>query len=121
MLFRIMALVACFMAPVAQAETRVPTSQLEIQLGFAPLVKEAAPAVVNIYAKRVVETRQSPFQGDPFFQNLFRDFDVRRQSLPADQRVSGIHPTADHRDLTEQCQCNRSRPRGARLRRSSRL
>ena len=78
MLFRIMALVACFMAPVAQAETRVPTSQLEIQLGFAPLVKEAAPAVVNIYAKRVVETRQSPFQGDPFFQNLFRDFGTVR-------------------------------------------
>lgn len=78
MLFRIMALVACFMAPVAQAETRVPTSQLEIQMGFAPLVKEAAPAVVNIYAKRVVETRQSPFQGDPFFQNLFRDFGTVR-------------------------------------------
>ncbi|MCH2250588.1 MAG: trypsin-like peptidase domain-containing protein [Cognatishimia sp.] len=65
-------------ASLVSAETRVPTSQVEIQLGFAPLVKEAAPAVVNIYAKRVVETRQSPFQGDPFFQNLFRDFGTAR-------------------------------------------
>ena len=37
----------------AQAETRVPQSQAEISLGFAPLVKQAAPAVVNIYAKIV--------------------------------------------------------------------
>ena len=47
------------------AETRVPTSQAEIGLGFAPLVKAAAPAVVNIYVKRVVQTRSSPFQNDP--------------------------------------------------------
>ena len=69
---------AISLASLVSAETRVPTSQVEIQLGFAPLVKEAAPAVVNIYAKRVVETRQSPFQGDPFFQNLFRDFGTAR-------------------------------------------
>ena len=62
----------------AIAETRVPQTQAEISLGFAPLVKKAAPAVVNIYAKRVVEVRQSPFQGDPFFQNLFRDFGTSR-------------------------------------------
>ncbi|WP_370229586.1 trypsin-like peptidase domain-containing protein [Cognatishimia sp.] len=69
------------LASVVAADTKVPTSQLEIQLGFAPLVKEAAPAVVNIYAKRVVETRQSPFQGDPFFQNLFRDFGTARPQV----------------------------------------
>ena len=73
-----LAALAISVASLVSAETRVPTSQLEIQLGFAPLVKEAAPAVVNIYAKRVVETRQSPFQGDPFFQNLFRDFGTAR-------------------------------------------
>ena len=62
----------------AMAETRVPQTQHEIQLGFAPLVKETGPAVVNIYAKRVVEVRESPFSGDPFFQNLFRDFGSAR-------------------------------------------
>ncbi|MEQ9695247.1 trypsin-like peptidase domain-containing protein [Shimia sp. SDUM112013] len=62
------------LATLAHAETKVPQSQAEISLGFAPLVKTAAPAVVNIYAKRVVNVRESPFMGDPFFQNLFRDF-----------------------------------------------
>ncbi|MDO6478655.1 trypsin-like peptidase domain-containing protein [Shimia thalassica] len=65
-------------ATLSHAETKVPKSQAEISLGFAPLVKQAAPAVVNIYAKRVVNVRQSPFMGDPFFQNLFRDFGETR-------------------------------------------
>jgi Do/DeqQ family serine protease len=56
------------------AETRVPETQAEISLGFAPLVKAAAPAVVNIYVKRVVQTRASPFQGDPLFEDMFRGF-----------------------------------------------
>ena len=55
------------------AEMRVPQSQAEIQLGFVPLVKQAAPAVVNIYAKRIVEARVSPFAGDPFFRQFFGD------------------------------------------------
>ncbi|MEO9781148.1 MAG: trypsin-like peptidase domain-containing protein [Sedimentitalea sp.] len=61
-------------APAAIAETRVPQSQAEISLGFAPLVKRAAPAVVNIYARRVVEARQNPFMNDPFFKDFFRGF-----------------------------------------------
>ncbi|WP_299356408.1 trypsin-like peptidase domain-containing protein [uncultured Shimia sp.] len=82
------------LASIATAETRVPQSQAEISLGFAPLVKQAAPAVVNIYAKRVVEVRDSPFGGDPFFQNLFRDFG---QSRPRVQNSlgSGVILSAD--------------------------
>lgn len=54
------------------AETRVPSSQAEISLGFAPLVKEAAPAVVNIYAKIITQERQrTPFSNDPFFDQFF--------------------------------------------------
>ena len=68
-------------AGAVSAETKVPTSQAEISLGFAPLVKAAAPAVVNIYAKRVVEVRESPFGGDPFFRNLFRDFGQTRPQV----------------------------------------
>ncbi|WP_420861388.1 trypsin-like peptidase domain-containing protein [Algirhabdus cladophorae] len=70
----------------AMAQTKVPDSQIEIQLGFAPLVKQAAPAVVNIYARRVVQTQTSPFAGDPFFDNLFRDM---RQSRPKVQNSLG--------------------------------
>ena len=55
----------------ASAETRVPTSQAEISLGFAPVVKEASPAVVNIYAKIVRQGRANPFFSDPFFQDFF--------------------------------------------------
>ena len=65
---------------IAQSDSapRVPKSAVEISLSFAPLVKEAAPAVVNIYARRVVQTRRSPFEGDPFFGGLFRDFGAPR-------------------------------------------
>ncbi len=67
-------LILSLLPVIGASQTRVPQSQAEISLGFAPLVKDAAPAVVNIYAKRVVNVRSSPFQGDPFFESLFRDF-----------------------------------------------
>ena len=55
-------------------QTRVvPRTQSEITLSFAPVVKQAAPAVVNIYTRKVVERRESPFAGDPFFERFFRD------------------------------------------------
>jgi serine protease Do len=47
------------------------------EFSYAPLVKKAAPAVVNIYAKRVVQRRASPFLDDPFFRRFFGD-DVMR-------------------------------------------
>jgi Do/DeqQ family serine protease len=62
------------LATTVSAETKVPQSQAEISMGFAPLVKEAAPAVVNIFAKQIVQARQSPFTGDPFFDQLLRGF-----------------------------------------------
>ena len=55
----------------ASAETKVPQSQAEISLGFAPVVKQAAPAVVNIYAKIVRQGPANPFFSDPFFQEFF--------------------------------------------------
>lgn len=58
-------------ASFATAETRVPQSQAEISLGFAPVVKQAAPAVVNIYAKIVRQGRANPLFSDPFFQDFF--------------------------------------------------
>jgi Do/DeqQ family serine protease len=58
----------------AGAETVVPADPGQIALSFAPVVRAAAPAVVNIYATRVVAERQSPFAGDPFFDQFFGDF-----------------------------------------------
>ncbi|NDV88014.1 Do family serine endopeptidase [Aurantimonas aggregata] len=60
------------------ADRRVPGGNAEIQLSFAPLVKETAPAVVNVYAARAVPARQSPFANDPFFGQFFgQRFDSR--------------------------------------------
>jgi hypothetical protein len=58
---------------LGHADTRVPQTPSDIALSFAPVVREAAPAVVNIYASRVVAQRISPFADDPFFGPLFRD------------------------------------------------
>ena len=52
---------------IAMAE--VPQSKEQIQLSYAPVVKQVAPTVVNIYTKRVVTTRSR----SPFFSPLFRD------------------------------------------------
>ena len=49
----------------------VPQSREQISLSFAPVTKQAAPAVVNIYTKRKVVERASPFFGDPLFQQFF--------------------------------------------------
>src|SRR5690606_26561963 len=49
---------------------KVPFSNEQIQLSFAPLVAEVSPAVVNVYASTRVQAR-SPFQGDPFFERFF--------------------------------------------------
>jgi len=63
------------------AETRVPETEAEIALSFAPVVRDAAPAVVNIYARRVVAAARSPFADDPFFGPLFRDFGTTQPRL----------------------------------------
>jgi len=49
---------------------RVPQQKQEIQLTFAPLVKQVTPAVVNVYAAKQVRVR-SPFADDPFFEQFF--------------------------------------------------
>ena len=51
-------------------ERRVPSGPAEVQLSFAPVVRRVAPAVVNVYAARVVENR-NPFMNDPFFRQFF--------------------------------------------------
>ena len=49
-----------------------PASAAALQLSYAPVVRQAAPAVVNIYSRKVVRAR--PFGSmfdDPFFQRFF--------------------------------------------------
>jgi len=64
------ALVAVLASPAWAQERRVPASQAELQLSYAPLVKKVAPAVVNVYAAKVVRTR-NPLFDDPIFRQFF--------------------------------------------------
>ena len=54
-----------------QTLRRIPLGRSEIQLSFAPLVREVAPAVVNVYASQTMRPEVSPFFSDPFFQQFF--------------------------------------------------
>ncbi len=65
---------------IAKAET-LPTSRQEISLSFAPVVKQVAPAVVNIYTKRTVTRNISPFMNDPLFAQLFGGMGFPQQRL----------------------------------------
>jgi Do/DeqQ family serine protease len=66
-------LILAIAGPATAAETVVPTSRQMIHLSFAPLVKKVAPAVVNVYSRRVVRTRMLPgaLFNDPLFRRFF--------------------------------------------------
>ncbi len=54
----------------AAQDRRVPGSAAEMSLSFAPVVHVVAPAVVNVYAAKVVANRP-PFFDDPIFRRFF--------------------------------------------------
>ncbi len=73
----------------------LPESPARLQLSYAPLVKEVAPAVVNIYARRLVRSR--PFFDDPFFRRFFGEdspFGAPRERLE-NSLGSGVIVSAD--------------------------
>src|SRR5438552_7937159 len=51
-------------------QRQVPASAGQLELSFAPIVKRVAPAVVNVYAARIV-ANNNPFLADPFFRQFF--------------------------------------------------
>src|SRR5215831_15269540 len=68
-------LIVIAMAPLAAAqertpERRVPSSANELRLSYAPVVRRAAPAVVNVYAAKTVVAR-NPLLDDPIFRRFF--------------------------------------------------
>jgi Do/DeqQ family serine protease len=50
-------------APLAEAARVTPSAATQIKLSFAPVVRKAAPAVVNVYSRRVVRQQIDPFWG----------------------------------------------------------
>ncbi len=57
------------------AQRTVPEAREQVMLSFAPLVKQASPAVVNIFTRKSVTQRgpASPLFNDPFFRRFFGD------------------------------------------------
>jgi Do/DeqQ family serine protease len=56
-------------AAMAQ-DRRVPASAAELRLSYAPIVQRVQPAVVNVYAAKVVQNR-NPLLDDPLFRRFF--------------------------------------------------
>jgi serine protease Do len=69
----ILILIACLSLPAAAQTRAVPESREQVLLSFAPVVKRAAPAVVNVTTKRVQRAAPSPFANDPLFRRFFGD------------------------------------------------
>jgi len=70
------AFLALSLALPASAQTRVPPASREVvHLSFAPVVKKVAPAVVNVFSRRVVRSSGGPAApfNDPFFRRFFGD------------------------------------------------
>ena len=63
-------LIAAMFAGVAGAQERRLPTQAELRLSYAPVVQHVAPAVVNVYAAKVVQNR-NPLLDDPIFRRFF--------------------------------------------------
>jgi serine protease Do len=79
----------------------VPGSMPQVQLTFAPVVKRIAPAVVNVYARSLVQAPMNPFFNDPLFAQLFGSPGMRQrvqQSLGSGVivRADGVVLTNNH-------------------------
>jgi Do/DeqQ family serine protease len=56
--------------PALAQDRRVPSSAQELRLSYAPIVQGVQPAVVNVYAAKVVQNR-NPLMDDPLFRRFF--------------------------------------------------
>ncbi|WP_315789463.1 DegQ family serine endoprotease [Bradyrhizobium sp. SZCCHNR3027] len=57
-------------APALAQDRRVPSSPAELRLSYAPIVQRVQPAVVNVYAAKMVQNH-NPFLDDPIFRKFF--------------------------------------------------
>jgi serine protease Do len=85
-------LAGCGFDQTASAAAELPHSREQITLSFAPLVREAAPAVVNIYTtKQGASSPLDPLLSDPFFDLFFRGRGRRGPREPSQNALgSGV-------------------------------
>jgi Do/DeqQ family serine protease len=68
--YLIAALFAAGLSASAVAQERRVPMHSELRLSYAPVVQHVAPAVVNVYAAKVVQNR-NPLLDDPIFRRFF--------------------------------------------------
>jgi serine protease Do len=73
-------------AYITQAQDNRPAPKPN-ELGFAPVLKPALPAVVSITSSRMVNVPQNPFFNNPFFQQFFGG---NMPQAPQQQREMGL-------------------------------
>jgi serine protease Do len=64
----------------------VPADRTVVEYSYAPLIKQVAPAVVNIYTTRTVQNAGPVIFNDPFFQQFFGD----RFGQPQEQQQKSL-------------------------------
>jgi len=87
--------------PAPRALPAAPGSMGQVQLTFAPVVRRVVPAVVNVYARSIVQQQANPFFNDPLFSQLFGSPEMRQrvqQSLGSGVivRADGLVLTNNH-------------------------
>ncbi len=86
--FFILALSASVASDAAPRDRTIPVSREQALLSFSPVVKTAAPAVVNVYVSRRVQTK-APLINDPFFRHFFQQ-DQGRPERAQNSLGSGV-------------------------------
>jgi Do/DeqQ family serine protease len=76
--------------PSAAQERAIPQSRADTILSFAPVVKKAQPAVVNVFASRVERAPANPFFDDPVFRRFFGEGGGRPGGATAQSLGSGV-------------------------------
>ncbi len=92
------AIVFFVVTSVMAKETRVvPSNKHELQLSYSPLVKQAAPAVVNIFTRKtVVQKQRRSLFNDPFFEQFFgRSLPQKKKKKTQNSLGSGVLVSAD--------------------------
>lgn len=81
---------------LSQPQTVVPQSQEQVKLSFAPVVKQTAPAVVNIYTSRTVQASSNSFFRFFFDRGMARERVQRSLGSGVIVRDDGLIITNNH-------------------------
>lgn len=79
--------------PEATPAVRPAVNAATLQTGFAAVVRQTSPAVVNVYSTRIDKQRapeMSPFFNDPFFRQFFGDNPNFQSRQPRERKEQSL-------------------------------